>query len=187
MSRVLDHLVVAARTLDEGAAWVRERLGAECVPGGKHAAMGTHNRLLSVGAKSYLEVIAIDPAAPAPARPRWFELDTPAMQARLARGPALVHWMERTDDLEAELHEYPAEVRIEAFTRNGLRWRLALTADGSFPGGGTLPTLIQWDGPHPCDSLPDAGVRLEILRMEWRSQGRIRARFSTPGGVRTMP
>lgn len=187
MSRAIDHLVVAARTLDEGAAWVCERLGAECVPGGKHATMGTHNRLLSLGPERYLEVIAIDPEAPAPARPRWFELDTPAMQARLARGPALVHWMERAADLEAELRDYPAQVRIEAFARNGLRWRLALTADGSFPGGGTLPTLIQWEGEHPCDSLPDAGIRLELFRMEWRSHGPLWARFSTPAGVRTIP
>ena len=182
MSRSLDHLVVAARTLDAGAAWVRERLGAECVPGGKHATMGTHNRLLSLGPETYLEVIAIDPDAPRPARPRWFELDTAAMQARLAHGPALVHWMERTADLEAELASYPAEVRIEAFTRNGLHWRLALTADGSFPGGGTLPTLIQWDGAHACDRLPPSGIRLERLE-----HGPLAARFSTPAGMRTMP
>lgn len=182
MTRPVDHLVVAARTLDEGAAWIRERLGAECAPGGKHAAMGTHNRLLSLGPMRYLEVIAIDREAPAPGRPRWFELDTPAMRERLARGPALVHWVERTQDLEAELRGYPADVRIESFTRNGLRWRLALTPDGSLPGGGTLPTLIQWDGAHPCDSLQDAGVR-----MEWLGHGPLAARFSTPAGVRTMP
>jgi hypothetical protein len=182
VSRALDHLVIAARTLDEGAAWIRQRLGAECVPGGKHATMGTHNRLLSLGPECYLEVLAIDPDAPAPGRPRWFELDTPAMQARLARGPALVHWAERTADLEAQLRDYPAPVRIESFSRGGLRWRLALTPDGSFPGGGTLPTLIQWEGAHPCDSLPGSGVRLERL-----AHGPLAARFSTPAGARTIP
>jgi hypothetical protein len=60
---VLDHLVVAARTLEEGAAWVTGRLGVSMAPGGKHALMGTHNRLLSLGARAYLEVIAIDPDA----------------------------------------------------------------------------------------------------------------------------
>jgi len=182
VSRTLDHLVVAARTLDEGAAWVLERLGAECAPGGKHATMGTHNRLLSLGPESYLEVIAIDPEAPPPTRPRWFELDTHEMHARLARGPALVHWVERTNDLEAELHVYPAQVRIESFTRGALRWRLALTPDGSFPENGSLPTLIQWEGAHPCDALPDRQIRVERL-----SHRPLAARFSTPGGVRTMP
>lgn len=28
----------------------------------------------------YLEVIAVDPDAPAPTRPRWFSLDDPTMQ-----------------------------------------------------------------------------------------------------------
>ena len=56
----LDHLMIAARTLDEGAAYVRERLGVEVLPGGRHETMGTHNRVLSLGGGVYLEVIAID-------------------------------------------------------------------------------------------------------------------------------
>lgn len=184
MSRSLDHLVVAARTLDEGGAFIRNRFGVECVAGGKHATMGTHNRLLSLGPQSYLEVIAIDPEAPSPSRPRWFELDTPAMQARLAQGPALVHWVERTRDLEREVAAYPPPLSIESFTRGPYRWRMALTPDGSFPGHGRLPTLIQWDGPHPCATLPDLGVRLERLGQE---NGSPVADFSTPGGLRRMP
>ena len=84
----LDHLVVAARTLDEGSAWLFERLGVRPVEGGKHAFMGTHNRLLKIGPREYLEVIAIDPNAPPPARPRWFALDAPEMQERLEQVPA---------------------------------------------------------------------------------------------------
>jgi len=179
---VLDHLVVAARSLDEGDAWIEERVGVLPVPGGKHTTMGTHNRLLSLGPERYLEVISIDPQAPAPERPRWFELDTPAMQARLSLGPALVHWVERTGDLEAVLAGYVTPVRIVPFTRGALRWRMVLTPDGSFPRGGTLPTLIQWEGGHPCDFLPDSGVRLEHL-----GHDPLAARFSTPSGVRTIP
>jgi hypothetical protein len=37
--------------------------------------MGTHNRLLKLGEGFYLELIAIDPQAPPPGRPRWFGLD----------------------------------------------------------------------------------------------------------------
>ena len=44
----LDHLVVAARDLDEGTAFVQNLLGVPLEPGGKHAAMGTHNRLLNL-------------------------------------------------------------------------------------------------------------------------------------------
>ncbi|WP_393939598.1 VOC family protein [Piscinibacter sakaiensis] len=66
-----------------------------CAPegGGAHPHMGTHNRLLRLGDHCYLEVIAIDPAAPPPARARWFGLDRLAPDAapRLARRTAPPH------------------------------------------------------------------------------------------------
>ena len=46
--------------------------------------MSTHNHLMRLGNSAFLEVISIDPDAPAPARTRWFDLDDPAMRARLA-------------------------------------------------------------------------------------------------------
>ncbi|HUP30702.1 MAG TPA: VOC family protein, partial [Usitatibacter sp.] len=100
---LLDHLVVAARNLEDGAAWLESRLGAVLSPGGKHVLMGTHNRLLSLGEGRYLELISVDPEAPPPGRARWFDLDSPAMQVRLARSPALIHWAVRTDDIEDAL------------------------------------------------------------------------------------
>ncbi|HEX6635378.1 MAG TPA: VOC family protein, partial [Usitatibacter sp.] len=83
VTRDLDHLVVAARTLEEGAAWVEAALGVPTVAGGKHDLMGTHNRLLGLDGRRYLEVIAIDPSAPPPARARWFGLDEAAPRERL--------------------------------------------------------------------------------------------------------
>jgi len=71
----IDHLVVCAESLEEGAAFVEAKLGVAMSAGGKHALMGTHNRLLSLGAEAYLEVIAIDPEAGPPGRARWFGLD----------------------------------------------------------------------------------------------------------------
>jgi hypothetical protein len=66
----VDHLVVAAATLEQGVAWCEATLGVTPGPGGRHALMGTHNRLLNLGSAafphSYLEIIAIDPEAPAP-------------------------------------------------------------------------------------------------------------------------
>ena len=160
----LDHIIVAARTLDEGAAWVAARLGARPAGGGKHTAMGTHNRLLSLGPGAYLEVIAIDPDAPAPARPRWFSLDTPAMSERLARSPALIHWVARTDDIERDLRPWTGDrVDVLEMQRGDFRWRIAVAADGLLRDEGTRPTLIQWLGPSPAGVLPDVGIRLERL------------------------
>jgi hypothetical protein len=178
----LDHLVVAARTLEEGGAWVEARLGAAPVPGGKHPAMGTHNRLLGLDRGQYLEVIAVDPAAPAPARPRWFALDSNAMRALLAGGPALIHWVVRTDDLEDALRDYPEPVEILPFERGKFRWRMGVPRDGRIPCG--CPTLIQWeDGPHPSETLPPSGCSL----LEFRTAGALSATFATPAGKRSLP
>ena len=65
----IDHLIVACGDLGQGAAWLEARLGEAPQLGGKHALMGTHNMLLRLGARIYLELIAIDPDAPAPQRP----------------------------------------------------------------------------------------------------------------------
>ena len=176
---------MAAATLEQGAAWVESRLGvAPASPVGKHVTMGTHNRLLSLGPGRFLEVIAIDPEATAPARPRWFELDTPAMRDRLARSAALVHWVESTGDLDAATRDYLVPVDITPFARGAYRWKMALTRDGSFPAGGAIATLIQWEGAHPADALPDAGVRLDDFNHDG---GRLAATFVTPSGMRSIP
>ncbi len=165
MSLALDHLVVAARTLEEGAAWLEARLGVSPVAGGKHGAMGTHNCLLSLGPEAYLEIIAIDPEAPSPARPRWFALDEPAMRARLAKAPGLLHWVVRTDDIGRDREALGERMgEILDLERGDYRWRIGVPTDGLLPEGGAFPTLIQWLGDrHPAAALPDAGCRLEWL------------------------
>ena len=180
----LDHLIVAARTLEEGAGWVASRLGVAPAGGGKHALMATHNRLLKLDARRYLEVIAIDPEAPAPARPRWFELDAPRMQARLANGPALIHWVDRTDDLERALEGYADEVEVLSLSRGHYRWRMGVPRDGHLPANGAAATIIEWQGPHPWDALPETGISL--LKFHPRGDS-LSATFVTPSGTRTIP
>lgn len=162
---LLDHLVVAAATLDEGAAWIEARLGVPTSPGGRHESMGTHNRLLSLGTGRYLEVIAVDPQAQAPAHPRWFELDAPAMRARLAGSPALIHWVARTDDIGHAVEATASgHCDVLALARGRFHWRIAVPPSGSLAQDGIAPTMIQWEGGgHPSQFLPDAGCRLESL------------------------
>lgn len=179
---MLDHLVVAAASLAEGAAWLEARLGAAPQPGGRHETMGTHNRLLSLGPSCYLEVIAIDPDGRSPSRPRWFALDEPATHERLAAGPALWHWVERTDRLEDVAAASPEPVDLLAFSRGAYRWRMALTRDGRLPGGGRRPTFIQWETATPAAALDDRAVRLLSLGAPDGT-----ARFATPSGEREIP
>ena len=167
----LDHIVVAATSLDAGVAWVEERLGARPVAGGQHVAMGTHNALLRLGPRSYLEVIAVDPAGQTPARPRWFSLDQPETRARLAASPALIAWVVRTPSLASACARVPDLGEILPMTRNAFRWMISVPDDGALAWGGILPTAIQWepggDGVvhHPCDALPESGCELVSLRL----------------------
>ncbi|MFN3565176.1 MAG: VOC family protein [Burkholderiaceae bacterium] len=158
-----DHLVVACADLDQGSAWAVRALGAEPQPGGRHATMGTHNRLLKLGPRVYLELLAIDPRAAAPAHPRWFSLDDPAVQARAARAPFLLTWVASTTDIVEAVTRVPMLGEPRAFTRNAYAWRLAVTEGGALPFGGVLPSAIEWSGAHPCDALEERGCALVEL------------------------
>lgn len=167
----LDHLVLATHDLVQGAAWLADHLGVPLSPGGAHIAMGTHNRLLKLGPSLYLELIAIDPHAPAPTRPRWFALDTPDMQARLAERPRLIHWVARSDDIAAESAACPEPLGdILGMRRGDFEWLITVPSDGRLPGApeevplgcdGLIPTLIEWRVPrHPAAGLPETGCAL---------------------------
>jgi len=162
----LDHLVLATRDLAQGAAWLEDHLGVSLSPGGVHAAMGTHNRLLRLGPSLYLELIAIDQNAPAPPRPRWFALDTPQMQARISERPRLIHWVARCGDIAVESAACPELLgEITAMRRGDFEWLITVPADGHLPGGGLVPTLIEWRRPrHPAAGLPE--VKCSLMKLE---------------------
>lgn len=167
----LDHLIVACATLDHGIDWVEQRLGVRPVPGGQHVAMGTHNALLRLGERIYLEVIAVDPTGPAPDRPRWFALDEPEMQAQLASGPKLITWAVRSDSLANACVRVPDLGEIMSMSRGDFAWKIAVPETGALAWGGVLPVAIQWteseqgDLLHPCDRLPDSGCELLQLNV----------------------
>lgn len=173
----VDHLVIAAATLDDGVRWCEATLGVTPEPGGQHALMGTHNRLLNLSGEAfercYLEIIAIDPQAPPPGRARWFGLDEPALQQALAAtGPRLIHVVARTDNLD--MHRWGLIQKgfnpgtTLAARRGALHWRIVVRDDGRLEAGGLLPTLIEWGAgsPHPAEALPVSGVTLTALQLD---------------------
>lgn len=154
-----DHLAISTTSLGEGVEAVEEALGVPLAPGGEHPFMGTHNRLLSLGAQEYLEVIAINPDAPAPGRPRWFDLDNfPGITK-------LTNWVMRCVDLDAALDEIVPDAHIAAqdLARGEFRWRMGIPEDGKLPFEGAIPALIEWQGPHPAAGLPDQDCHLHRL------------------------
>lgn len=156
----IDHLAVVAARLKDGVSVVERLLGVAMAGGGRHALMGTHNRLIGLG-ELYLEVIAIDPDAPDPGRPRWFDMD------RFTGQPRLANWVAGCDDIAAEVDLGPPGIGVPlALARGDFRWRMAVPEDGRLPFDGGFPALIEWQGKaHPASVLPDAGLRLARLEI----------------------
>ncbi|MDP1692996.1 MAG: VOC family protein [Burkholderiaceae bacterium] len=169
----LDHLVVAAASLDAGVQWCEATLGIAPGPGGKHALMGTHNRLFSIAGaafpQAYFEIIAIDGDAAPPRRARWFGLD----ELDLRAGPRLLHWVARCSALDARLaalhaagFDAGAAIAVARDTPRGrLAWRIGVRDDGRLLCGGALPTLIEWGAAHPSDAMPPSGMVLHSLTL----------------------
>ena len=184
----LDHLVVAATTLADGIDYVAALTGVAPQPGGKHVAMATHNALLRLGERIYLEIIAIDPEGARPARPRWFDLDDIALQAELAERPRLIHWVARTPAIEVATASCPWPLGpVHALARGDYRWRITIPDDGTRPAKGVVPTLIQWDVPeHPADRLAASGVALAGMAASHPDTGRVRTALAALGLAATI-
>jgi len=189
----IDHLVVVADSLEQGADWCEATLGVVPGPGGKHPLMGTHNRLLRIDSASYpaayLEIIAIDREAKAQSHKRWFDMDDALLQQAVQSQPRLVHFVASTPTASSGLKvlsglgidrgellkfERPADGGI-------LRWKLSVRADGQRLFYGALPTLIEWDGPHPTDTMPASGLVLQSLAVHHPRTDDLRAAHAAIG------
>lgn len=161
----VDHLLLGVPVLEEGIAWVAERTGVKAVAGGRHPGLGTHNALLSLGARQYLEIIAPDPTQTSLA-PQFAFL-------QLATTPRLLTWAARTNDIEAlaaQAHAANFELdgpRDGARTRlddQTLSWRtLFLKTRWSL----LMPFFIEWGAAslHPSEDS-SAGCRLQRFVIE---------------------
>ena len=158
-----DHIVVACSNLPEGVAHVEAALGERVGGGGKHDFMATHNHVLRLGDGLYLEIIAIDPDALRPSRPRWFSLDDTALQQSLQQGPRIVHWVVRTQNIEETLKAMDYDPGpVVAASRGKLHWKITIPHDGAPALDGALPTIIEWPpGPHVSTNMPDQGCSLQ--------------------------
>ncbi len=197
MNTRLDHLVVLAASLEDGDRWCERVLGLRPGTGGRHALMGTHNRLLRILSPAYpdayLEIIAIEPGVVpmrASGKRRWFDMDDPLLAQQIAEtGPRLIHWVARTDDIDNACRGWLAlgldrgpPLATQRMSSQGLlSWRITVRDDGARLLEGCLPTLIEWVSPHPGAALPEAGVALidlriqhpepQLLRAAWRAAG----------------
>lgn len=161
---LIDHLVYAAPSLPAAITDVAERFGVRAQAGGRHVGLGTHNALLALGPRTYLEIIAPDPEQPEPSMPRPFGLD------RVSQG-RLAGWALACDDIDAAVaaarsHGYDPGDAIDGRrvgpSGTALRWRMT----SSRTSGSLVPFLISWgDTEHPARSAP-RGLTLEACYVE---------------------
>lgn len=167
MNTCLDHIVIAARSLEQGEQYIKDLLGVDIPVGGRHDMMGTHNRVMSLGNGVYLEVIAISPDMSRPAQPRWFGLDDPHVRKSIEKTPRLLTWAVNTSDLdELTAHSNVSLGCIRQAQRDDLKWRVAISEDGRMPGAGFVPLCIQWLVDfHPSERMQQPGCRFRWLKL----------------------
>lgn len=149
----IDHFVWATADLFSEIIHFEAKMGLRPLFGGRHEGRGTHNALLYLGQRCYLELIAPDPGQ---AVKPWILGDRPS--------EGLIHWAWRTNRIEMD-RAWCIETGWDLgpiqdgqrTLQNGhiLQWSLTDPDQTAFP---FQPFLIQWSPLiHPADSLkPDA-------------------------------
>ncbi len=165
----LDHLTVIAPTLAEGVLHVRSCLDLDVPFGQRHAYMGTYNHLLQLGGTIYLEIVALDPEAEPPNRPRWFGLDDQAkVRADWEEGRRLRGWVASTDSIDAVIagrHDIFGD-KVPLPSVDPGRY-FAIPRDGSLPLDGAAPSIIDRLGtPRDMDTIAELGARLTSFTLE---------------------
>jgi hypothetical protein len=186
-----------ATSLEQGVAWCEATLGVTPGPGGEHPLMGTHNRLLKIASlgftAAYLEIIAINIIALSSISTRarrWFDMDDLALRVHVARyGPTLTHCIAKVPDVAAAVAalvtqgiDRGAVVQASRQTATGLlQWQITVREDGQRLFDGCLPTLIQWDGTHPTDTMPDSGLTLQAMHVQHPQAEELNAAYQAIG------
>ena len=165
----IDHLLFGVSELAVGIEWVRDVFKVAAGEGGRHLGVGTHNALVALGGRTYLEIIAPDPEQLVP------RTALPHGLGSLSE-PRLVNWAVRVPDMDAwaaRLHALGVRTRITARDRvnpdgRRLAWRTAAMPAATVVQGtdltGLVPFAIEWQGDtvHPSQTAPE-GIVLESL------------------------
>jgi hypothetical protein len=181
MSATIDHLVYGCPELSVAVDEFAELTGVRAAAGGQHPGLGTHNALVSLGERTYLELIAADPAQPEPENHRPFGLND--LSTAGLRG-----WAVAAGDLDAAVrnaraagYEYGEIVAGRRRTPDGgaLAWRMTSHPDSRAVT--VVPFLIDWmGGPHPAPVAP-AGLSLAEISLYTPEPSRLNERLCALG------
>jgi hypothetical protein len=164
ISKAVDHLLLGVSDLQEGIAYVENLTGMRASIGGKHPGVGTHNALLSLGNRQYLEIIAPDPEQTT--------LVARYEHLRQKKTPQLFTWAAASQDVQALATKASAAGLETAGPFAGSRarpdgrvlsWK-TLAIQNSL--GGVIPFFIEWgkDVVHPSEDAP-AGCQLVTFEL----------------------
>ena len=162
----IDHVIYATQDLDAAAARLEAEHGLVADGGGRHAGIGTENRIVPLGG-GYLELIAVVDHA---------EAERSALGHALGRrigerGEGLMGWVVAVDDVVAEAGRTGAELSV--IERDGLRARLAGVATAMAEPA--LPFFIERD-----PGIADPGAAGDAGGITWVEVAR---RRRAPAGV----
>ena len=164
-SEQLDHVILGISNLDRGIEQLDAVCGVKPLPGGKHPDTGTQNALLSMGSRTYAEILA--PQDDVPLAPLYQPL-------RAVPNLLPVGWAVATRDAGLTIQKLRAAGFSVSEPQAGsrqtpegvvIRWRsFQLTA----PKIDGAPFFIEWDArsPHPAVTSP---VGCPLLSLELRT------------------
>ncbi|WP_210317608.1 VOC family protein [Salinarimonas ramus] len=159
-------MTMVAPSLEEGISYLEDMVGIELVNGAKHVDMATHNRRIKLGVDCYLEVIAPDPQANAPAQARWFGLDQiEDVRAAWSQGRRLRGWVARTNQIDAVLATHGHLLGTKRWLDG--HFYFSVPDEGKLPLGGVLPSIIDVQNAVPTAvSLDDQSIILDDFTIE---------------------
>ena len=163
----LDHIVIGSFTLDEGTKYVENKLQAKLSDIGYHKDMGTHNRVIRISERVYLEVIAIDPKTSNLNNKKWFNLDNSKLQSKLKKSPQIIGYVIENDDMDITKYYDP----FFESSRDIYKWQFAMPTfndnilDSEINEAGMIPSLISWKSDKPIYQMKKNQFELVSLEI----------------------
>ena len=164
----LDHIVIGSSTLDEGTKFVENILQSKLSDIGVHKDMGTHNRVIRINERVYLEVIAIDPKKSKLNNRKWFNLDNSKLQSKLKKSPQIIGYVIEYNDMNVTKYYDP----FFKSSRDIYKWQFAMPTfnniniDSEIIETGIIPSLINWKSDKPIYKMKKN--QFELISFEIR-------------------
>ena len=167
MKSRIDHIVIGTNNLSLGTKILETKLNVNFSPGGEHQIMGTHNNLLKLQSNFYLEIIANNPKAEYPSRPRWFSLDEERTKEKIKHYPRALCWALKVNNIENTVKKCGYNPgKILQISRGELTWKITVPANGLLVDNGVLPVLIEWpNDQHPTKKIINSNVSINMLSL----------------------